>query len=99
MQIQIQRRGRWLYGDTVFLPVDIVSLDFDFWYEIGKTDDRLEPGEEPGPFDEHGLMYYYRFRHAGEHTLPTWVDSPGRATIDESMHEAEDRAPTPIEWE
>ena len=29
--MNIQRRGRWLYGAATYLPVDIVSLDYDFW--------------------------------------------------------------------
>ena len=97
--MEIQRTGRWLYGDTTYLPVDIISLDSDFWYEMAKVEDQLEPDEEPQPMNSEGVLYYYRFRRAGESTATTWVDSGGFAAIEDAMNAAQDRAPSPIQWD
>ena len=57
----IVRSGRWLYADAVEKPVDIVGLPFDFWYELGKADEQLEPSEMPRPLGEDSLLFYVRF--------------------------------------
>ena len=92
------RSGTWLYDDAVPKPVDVVGLDFDFWYEIGRADDQLEPDEMPQPLNADGVLYYVRFRSAGDESLPTWVDSPGFDTIEAAVAEAQAKAPAPIEW-
>lgn len=94
--MQIVRSGSWLYDEQVYLPVDIVSLDFDFWYEIAKADDQLEPCEMPQPGGPDGVLYYVRFRQAGSHDQQTWVDSGGHQTIEEAVRIAETTAPSPI---
>ena len=98
MTLRIVRSGTWLYDDAVAKPVDIIGLDYDFWYELGKSEDQLEPGERPKPLSPEGLLYYARFRHAGETSEPTWVDSPGRATIDAAISDAQEKAPGSITW-
>ena len=96
--MKIVRHGTWLYDNAVSLPVDIVSLNYDFWYELGKADDQLEPGEAPQPMNELGVLYYYRFRHAGEMTTPTWADSAGFPEIEQAMLAAQERSPSEITW-
>lgn len=90
--------GSWRYDATVTQPVDIVGLDYDFWYALAKADDQLEPGEEPEAFSPEGLLYYVRFRHAGETSEPTWVDSPAHRSIEAAMQAAESKAPSSISW-
>lgn len=97
-RMKIVRTGRWLYDDSVEQPVDIVGLDVDFWYEIARADDALDPDESPTPLGTDGLLYYVRFRHAGEESTPTWVDSGGHPTVDGAVHEAEAKVPSPIRW-
>jgi hypothetical protein len=80
------------------MPVDIVSLDYDFWYELGKADDQLEPGEVPQRMNENGVLYYCRFRRAGENTTPTWPDSAGYPDIERAMLAAQEQSPSPITW-
>lgn len=94
----IVRSGRWLYDDNVEMPVDIVGLTYDFWFELGKADDQLESGEAPTRPGESGLLFYVRFRRAGETSTPTWPDSAGYVTIGEAIRAAEERAPTAIVW-
>lgn len=89
--------GRWLYDGLVEMPVDIISLPYDFWYEIGKADDRLEPGETPR-LNSDGVLFYVRFRHAGDARNP-WPDSLGSQTVEAAMRSAEDTAPTKIDWD
>lgn len=90
--------GSWVYADTVERPVDIVGLDYDFWYELARADGQLEPGESPRSSDENGLLYYVRFRHAGEPVAGTWPDSGGHDTIDAAKHAAAGRVVGPISW-
>lgn len=96
--MKIVRHGRWLYDDLIYKPVDVISLNFDFWYEIGAADDQLEPDEVPTPMNSKGVLYYYRYRKAGERTLPTWPDSPGFVELEDAMRAAQESLPSPIEW-
>ena len=98
MTLRIVRSGTWLYDDPIRLPVDIIGLGYDFWYEIGKADGQLEPSEEPEPLSPQALLYYARFQRAGETSEPTWVDSIGRQTIDAAMRDAQEKAPASITW-
>lgn len=41
------RSGHWLYDGTVPMPVNIVGLDFDFWYDIAREEAMLDDGEVP----------------------------------------------------
>lgn len=96
--MKIVRHGTWLYDNAVPFPVDIVSLNYDFWFELDKADGQLEPGEVPQPMNELGVLYYCRFRHAGELTTPTWPDSAGFPDIAQAMLEAQNRSPSVINW-
>lgn len=98
MSVLIVRSGSWVYAGEVARPVDIVGLSYDFWYELGRADGQLEPGETAQPLGEDGLLYYVRFRHAGETVEPTWPDSAGYDTIDGAIRSAETRAPSRIVW-
>lgn len=94
----IVRNGSWIYAEEVAKPVDIVGLPYDYWYDLAQIDGQLEPGETAQQLDEDGLLYYVRFRHAGESTEPTWPDSAGYDTIDAAMRNAESRVPSEITW-
>jgi hypothetical protein len=93
---EMVREGRWLYDGSVYRPVFVVRLDHDFWYEIGRADDRLEPGEQQKLNDE-GFQYYVCFRsHPTQH--PGWVDSQGFDTAEAASRWAEQQVPDGIEW-
>jgi hypothetical protein len=94
--VRIARTGRWLYDGEVEMLVDIVGFDFDWWHELARSDDTLEPREQPQPLGVDGYLYYVRFRHAGEQTTPTWVDSGGHVSVEAGMATAESNAPSPI---
>ena len=96
--MRIVRHGKWLYDTTTFKPVDIVSLNYDFWYELGKADDQLEPDDEPQTMNPEGVLYYYRYRHAGELTTPTWPDSAGYSDLEQAMRAAQELLPSEIQW-
>lgn len=95
----IAARGTWIYDDAVEMPVDIVGLPYDFWYEIGKADEQLQAGEEPTPLNSDGVLYYVRFRHAGQSLDRTWVDSSGFPSLPDAMAHADARVASPIIWE
>lgn len=82
--------GSWLYGGIAQLPVRIIALPYDYWYELGKADGQLEPGEEPTPLGPDGVLYYVSF---------TTVDSPGYPTIVQAKESAQNRVQTPVRWE
>ncbi|GLI28254.1 hypothetical protein ARHIZOSPH14_24960 [Agromyces rhizosphaerae] len=97
--MQIVRSGHWLYANAVMQPVDIVGLPFDFWFELAKADGQLEADEESSPLGEGGLLYYVRFRHAGDSTEPTWPDSVGYSTIEAAMRAARNSVAAVIHWD
>ncbi|WP_152025265.1 hypothetical protein [Congregibacter litoralis] len=99
MSITIERRGVWLYDGVAKKPVDIINLPYDWWYSLAKADDMLEPDEEPEPLNEHGVLYYVRFRNAGESQEPTWVDSQGFQNINEAIAAAESKVTGGIQWQ
>ena len=96
--MRIVKSGRWLYDSSVEKPVDIVALDFDYHYEIAHADGTLDAGEQPQPMGEDGVLYYVRFRSAGDKRTPTMVDSRGLAALSEAIAIAEQQAPSPIRW-
>lgn len=96
--MRIVRSGSWLYDDTVERPVDVIALSYDFWYEIGKADGTLDDGEEPSVMGPDGCLYYVRFRHAGDLTEPTWVDSGSYDELDAAVAEADAKAASVIRW-
>lgn len=94
----IVRSGSWVYAGQQTMPVDIIGLRYDFWFELARAN-----GEGPDEMDAHalsadGVLYFVRFRHAGETTEPTWPDSSGYSTVAAAMRAAEARAPSPIDW-
>lgn len=97
--MEIVKSGRWRYAADVHLPVDIVSLPYDFWYELAKDDEQLEPDETPQALTSEGVLFYVRFRRAGEGATPTWPDSAGYPTLQEAMNAAERRVPAAIVWD
>jgi hypothetical protein len=97
--VRIVRSGVWLYDDLVDRPVDIVSLAFDYWYELARADGQLEHGEQPTPMGPDGCLYYVRFRAAGSTATPTTVDSIGFSRLVDAAEAANLKAPSPIRWE
>lgn len=99
MSIAIERTGVWLYDGAAETPVDIISLPYDWWYSLAEADEMLEPDEVPEPLNEYGVLYYVRFRYAGENEEPTWVDSKGYQTINEAVEEADSKVAGRIQWQ
>lgn len=98
-RVVIVRSGRWVYAHRQRMPVDIVGLPYDFWFELVRADgEEPETEESPEPLGTDGLLYYVRFRHAGETAEPTWPDSRGYRTVEGAMCAAQNRVPSPIDW-
>ncbi|MFI1920090.1 hypothetical protein [Nocardia sp. NPDC020380] len=93
---EIVATGSWLYDDTVPMPVFVVRLDYDFWYEIAREDGTLEADEEPF-LDSTGHAYYVSFR-AFRDDASFWPDSVAHRSVDEARITAESKVPTPITW-
>ncbi len=99
MTLEIVLTGTWLYDGLVAKPVDIVALDYDWWYRLGELDDQLEVGEMPKPMGQNGYLYYVRFRRATETNEPTWVDSDGHQELSDAMMAAEEKVVGEIQWQ
>jgi len=98
MSLKIVQTGIWFYDDTVEMPVDVVGLDYDWWYELAKADGQLDDGEVPEALGSDGFLYYARFQRAGERNEPTWVDSYGHKTTEEAMKAAQEKVVDRIVW-
>ena len=97
-KIAIVRTGTWLYGGSVETPVDIISLDCDWDYELDKADGHLAADDEPTPMGPDGCLYYVRFKDALSPPTPTWPDSIGFPTVEEAMRCAESKVQGGIHW-
>ena len=95
----IVRKGTWMYGGSVATPVDIISLDSDWHYELDRIDGRLASDDVSTPMGPDGVLYYVRFQHALQPVLPLWPDSPGCSTIEEAMRIAESKVVGGIAWD
>jgi hypothetical protein len=98
MTLKVVETGIWSYDNMVEMPVDIVALDYDWWYELAKADGQLEDGEKPVDPGNDGFLYYARFQRAGEPDEPTWVDSDGHKTSAEAMKAAQIKVAGKIVW-
>jgi hypothetical protein len=98
MSLKIVRTGTWLYGGSVEKPVDIIALDYDWWYSLAKEDGQLEQGEMPLPLGSDGYLYYVRIQRAMSPTEPTWVDSDGHQQLSDAMKAAEEKVTGGIQW-
>ena len=96
--MRVVRSGTWLYDSSIPRPVDIVALDFDFWFSIGEADGTLELGEAAQPLGPDACLYYVRFQRAGDQATPTWVDSGGYISLTEAESFAQAKSPSPITW-
>ncbi len=93
----IVAEGTWLYDGVLEKPVYIVRLDHDFWFEIGKADDQLEPGEQPR-LDDEGFAYYASF-HGIRPDGTFWPRLIGYRSLAEAKAEVERLLPSAVEWE
>jgi len=97
-RMAIVKTGTWLYGGVGETPVDIVAMDCDWHYELDKADGVPDP-EPPQPMGPDGVLYYVRFQHALQPPGPTWVDSPGCASVEEAMRRAESKVQGGVRWD
>ena len=79
------------------MPVEIVRLDYDVWYALGKADGALEPGEQPQT-NADGHVFYVRFRTTTDGDR-FWPDSTGFLSVEEAKRVAETRLPSLVMWE
>lgn len=98
MALVIVKAGTWLYEGRVEVPVDIIALDYDWWYSLAEADGQLKPGEQPMALGSDGFLYYVRFQKAQQREEPTWPDSPGYVTVAEAMKYAESKVVGGIKW-
>lgn len=94
---RVVAEGSWQYHDDVWLPVRVVESNYDFWYEIGKAGDDLDPDEKP-MLNAEGLAYYLVFQPDGPSEGSFWPDSLGFKSQDEARREAESLLPGPVDW-
>lgn len=86
--------GTWIYDGLLPLPVDVVGVDRDLWNDIGVEDG---DEDEPQPLGPDGLLYYVRFRAAGQDRYP-WPEGAAFDDLDAAKRSAEAQAPSPVVW-
>ncbi|MFD3745799.1 hypothetical protein [Nocardia sp. NPDC058633] len=91
---EIVATGSWLYADVVLMPVFVVRLDYDFWYEVAREEGTLEAGEEPF-LDSAGHAYYLSFE-ALRNNASFWPASGPHRSVDDAQIAAISRVPSPI---
>lgn len=90
--MKVVARGVWLYDSSVPTPVEVevVRLDYDFWYSLGEADGTLGPDEKPC-LNEDGHLFYLRLRPTAGADF--WPDSAGFSSLEEAKLSAEARVP------
>ncbi len=99
MKAKIVKIGFWLYDNLVEKPVDVIALDYDYWYKLYEADGFLDPGDEPEKMGPEGKLYYVRFQSALEKDLRFSPDSQGFQTIEKAMLAAEAKVTGKINWQ
>ncbi|WP_338773942.1 hypothetical protein V7968_20500 [Nocardia vulneris] len=94
---EIVATGLWLYGGDTVMPVFVVRMDYDFWYEMGREEGTLEEDEEP-LLDSAGHAYYVSFK-ALRDGASFWPDSGPHRSVEEAQNAAESRVPSPVVWQ
>lgn len=96
----IKMNGTWQYDeDQAQKPVDIISLTYDWWYQLAESNDLLAPNEQPDPLNDDGVLFYVRFSDAGNEDETVWVESQAFRTLDEAIKHAEAKAKSAIDWQ
>ena len=74
----------------------VVEATYDFWFEIAKADDELDPGEE-AKLNLEGLVYYVVVRpYSPSDTF--WPDSAGFITLNDARRGAASMLAGPLDW-
>ena len=98
MPLEIVRTGTWLYDGLIEKAVDVIALQYDWWYSLAEADSQLEEGEMPLSLGPDGCLYYVRFQKALDPSEPTWVDSRGEIELSGAMQSAEAKVVGGIRW-
>ena len=88
--------GKWLYGGASEKPVYVIEQNYDYWFEMEKSDGQLEANQKPELSDD-GLIYYVRFLPLGK--KPWSIDSAGCKTLEEAKAFAVGKTNGAIEWD
>ena len=99
MALEIVKTGTYRTGLLSRARVDIISLNYDWWYSLAETDNQLEPGDEPMPLNAQGVIYYGRYKQALQQEEPTWPDTFGDATVEAAMRSIELKIGKKIRWQ
>jgi hypothetical protein len=78
------------------MPVHVLELDYDFWFEIDKADGVLQKFERPA-LNSDGHLYYILYRGILDDSK-VWVNSDGFETVELAVEHAQSRLPAPISW-
>ncbi|MEM1141949.1 MAG: hypothetical protein AAF671_00525 [Pseudomonadota bacterium] len=95
--VRIVKSGEWLFDGDLDLPVDIVVLTYDWYYENDKKAGVLRDGAEPTPLGPEGTLFHVRFQEAGE-IDDLWIDGGCYPTLQEAVEGAQWKAPSKIKW-
>ena len=94
-------KGKWFYDNTVEKPVYIIEQNYDYWFEMAKSEGTLEKNEVPELNSDGIAFYIYLDSELPIHQI---VDKPigvrgGFLTVGEAQNYAKDLLPSQIIWE
>lgn len=93
---QLVLRGKWLYDNSVYQPVQIFVIDYDYYYELAKADGQLESGEEP-ELNEKGEMYLIKWGGSSDFHSYGTVEYGG-FTLEEAKSKVDEKV-SGVLWE
>ena len=95
--------GEWLYAGSVPMPVYVVRYNFDYLFELAKSeafeafgDETMVDEDERAELNAEGYRFDLSFREraGGEY----WPDARGGLSVAEAKSAAEAMLPAPLTW-
>lgn len=87
--------GHWYYDNTIKKGVSIVAINYDYWYELEKSDG-LNMGDERPNLNDNGEMYMIHWFDADFNNRESF--SVAGLTLEEAIKRAEVITAQKIEW-
>ena len=100
---QVVLVGKWLYDGSVPMPVYVVRYNFDYLFELAKSDafeafgdETMVDDDERAVLNVEGFRFDLSFqeRAGGEY----WPDARGGLSVAEAKEAARAMLPTPVIW-
>ncbi|GJM60746.1 hypothetical protein [Persicobacter diffluens] len=89
--------GSWLYDNLVKQTVQIFALNYDYYYEIAKADNQIEPNEKP-ELNENGESFMIKWGNGEFSVKDLCAKEYGGLDLDSAIEKAERKVQGKIDW-